>query len=1063
MMSQNTNGNWYGLNEPLPDGATRRKKTRTETDEFNDDGKLNRSRKKQKPEQLPESITAKFDGGARGNGSSSAVCAFGCFVHSYECHLSRGNLIPNDDCTTNNAAELIAATQLANGVGSAAEWLRDSGVKRVHFVGDSLHVIGTITSGALHSYVERKEFANSLLWRRLSEALRNLHDMFEEFGITYEWSWIPRWLNVEPDELANAAMDHRPADTSVLSRPCSAIDLRHDLSLLIRLLPRRRLRLIRTLPDSLQETFSVLCAELAAKHESLFVDLFLVLPVLLAIAVSRIDSKQSYKRLRDHITLLSNAQYLHEQIAVAIVACTTTRHPTHSSTTTTAAHKLRTMCKRGLHSKVLSQACSGSSVADVHDVSVQQQLRDMFPQSTTMPTPLPKFEVKIGFNDILRALTKTSKGTAPGMTGWTRELLHAAMSFPTPTLTDAITAVFSKIVNADLNDDQFQLLCSGILIPLMQPGKLKPRPVNVTDLCMRLSVRIALSIARASGSKQIGECVRIIRELQAALDAGGSVIVSDGSNAFNCLFREPAFAFLRAHQEQFAPVNNLFNMLYAHVTFVRLFDSQGNTLLEIPITLGTRQGCVSGTFFMEIATDAAAQCAREKIRPHQLFKFVDDIDIASSSPGQSRSLFTAQQHVNVIFKEMCNLDLSGPKLLVITDDKASFSNFDITAVSAGKALGGLITSKRALKTEIAAHLHRVDTKALHRLLVIRNLQLPIQDKLFLVRFASQWLAYYIATFPFQHAESLWVHLDEQHHNAAEFLLQVRFSGNHALIPTTPTIKGGLGILGLQRSAKHISNIKFTTMTRFYAELNKSQNAMTTIVPFRRCNFSDSWPTTSFTTLSDLEVRSYWRIRTNGFEKPPNFTCALMERSTGHADNFAHHLLCCSRCCPEAMHLRHETLLWTLINTLKHCGIYARKMKQDEHPLPDNVKGGADFALFTPFLHEEVDITIVTQPLDHHRDAMQTAAWAKKRKYAEYKKLVNFVVSSFVMDTNCSFHADTLQRIDDWASHHHSTSKIAAALYSHSQFAVIRAMTISLSSFYHKHGSSPSTPLADQLT
>lgn len=1045
--------NSSGLLPALPEGSSRRRQR-----DAAEDRQEQSPQKKTRLElfELPEELHCKWDGACRGNGKRTAKSAVGVFIHSYDSGLSYGQKLT--DVITNTGAEISGCAKLCR---TAAENLKDlhaKGVRKMFMGGDSLNVVSTILSGLLFQYKSRPEYANSHLWVDLAMAHRALTDLANELGVTIEFHWIPRWLNKEPDELCNAVLDDRPVNTNIRSQPAAAVNLESLAQQVLRALSRRRIKLLRTLPDSLHEQLSIAMTAIAARYEvNLAFDLFLCIPILISTNVVTLNSRDAYKKLRFHLTLLPQPVYLAEQLRIALEGCTANQHPTHLRSESTAAERANddekrytTMCKRGLHSKILGQ--KATQIADATDVRVQQLLDSLYPQAE-LPPRLPHEDhfVELSFNDVKRAITKCKRGTAPGLLGWTRELLMATLRVPSLALHAAFTSYFQRILNAQLTEYHMESLLTSILHAFLIEGKKMPRPVAVLDLLIRVTMRIGMSISGQSTSKQITECLTIIKEIQHLCDVGQHVVSADGTNAFNEVNRLPAFELFAANPAKYGPMYGILNMLYARLSHAKMFNHNGDCVHSIPVTTGTRQGCVSGSMFMEAATAKASEVIKQRIAPSRMFKYVDDVDIADAD--QKRSIDSFHTAAN-LFKEMCNLNIRGPKTHVISATPQNVYFAQYPASTAGKILGGVVVAKDFRDSDLRPYLQKLVDKQNDRMLRVESLPISIQNKLIMIRIAPWWVSYYLAAFPPAVTEgNFWTVIDELHFDAVRKALRgpppfmEDIPANHAHIVTTPTEGGGLGILPLQLLASTLLNARFTTMHTFQQQLSREFHKLPQLFTQRSYNFNTAWPVNSLSTLSDQEVRTYWSIRFDQLQQPRSLTCQTAARDAPH---FAHHLICCPTCSPTGFYTRHELVKTTVISTLKHFGVMARALTHK--PLPGNEKGGPDFALWAPSLHEEVDVSICTEPLHAPTATSSTAlnatAARKKRTYAEYSRTVTHAVSAFVMNTDGAFHEKTLERMEIWTRFSHNSNTFLASLYCQAQIAMIKGVNHAVAEFYY---------------
>ena len=112
---------------------------------------------------------------------------------------------------------------------------------------DSHHVVAGINTGLILSYEAHSRYRNSDLWT----TLKGLIEEAIRLGLSITWRWIPRSKNRCADEIANAVLDDRVVDTTVVnSSGLETVNITNLHKLLIRL-TNRRVRFIKHLPPTL--------------------------------------------------------------------------------------------------------------------------------------------------------------------------------------------------------------------------------------------------------------------------------------------------------------------------------------------------------------------------------------------------------------------------------------------------------------------------------------------------------------------------------------------------------------------------------------------------------------------------------------------------------------------------------------------------------------------------------------------------------------------------------------------------------------------------------------------
>lgn len=1043
---------WYGLKQPLPDGS-KRKRDRNEVGET-DNAEQRKSKEELEKEKkrlarilsqlppLPPHVTAKFDGACRGNGSANARSSAGVYCMGYDCPLTRGEVL---GVKTNNAAEIESCRLACFTITEVLPAFKERNVTRVTIAGDSAQVIATVTNGTLFAYKKRSGLVNSDNWCALSEAVRLLFAVASELDIEIVFTWIPRAHNAEADEMANAALDERAPDRNVRSVLGSSIDVEVGVARIIAAMPFHRTRTFRTLPESLSKHFSILVHDIFSRYEHrLARRLFIVLPLLVSSSVSSMRNKEEYKRVLVHLTLLANRSYLQQTLVDALVLLGV---PNELGTPVSAEKRANTLCARGLHAKVIKDSAV-SGIADATDPIVQRQLADLFPQDRLPPALEVVQPVLINFGDIRRAIQKTKRGTAPGLSGWTRELLFGLIVEPSDKIREGLVAVFASIINGAIDEDEVDLLTSGILIPFKYANKPKPRPVSILDLLMRTAVKIALAECDMPTSF-INQTIATLRKLQDLADEE-ACIVADGSNAFGTVKRRPAMLFFDSRREKFSPFIPLLNMLYARKSVCRVYDARGVVIFEVKLTKGTRQGCPSGSAYFRAAIDECVREVQKRIAPNKLEVFADDCNFRGRlAPLSGLSVIEAADIGADLLREQCDLDITGPKVAVISAAGGSRLVFgrQIVVVTAHRNLGGIIACRNPLRRELHAACDEVWARAKRRVNALLELNISTQNRIIILRLFARFLIYFVATHPIHHdiVKELWVSIDELHQTAFERIVGLTVPPIHAPTIFTPIESGGAGLLPLHWLSMRLGTVLSTEWDSFYSDV-KRELALWPTTCFNQpqnCCWN-SWPTTRMSSISDEVYKTYWGMRFEMLRKPNRAVCQSVKN---HPGSFSRHLSTCEACCPAMKMLRHNLATNAIVTTLNYNMIYARLITHQ--PLPGNERGGADFEVYTQNTREECDTSVVTEDFQNpHRGARMAIAHATKiSTYREYSKIVTHEVHPIIMNTFGAFHPKTLERFAFWANTRPSGKQLEARLVAHTQIAMLRGVTSSISQFY----------------
>lgn len=292
------------------------------------------------------------------------------------------------------------------------------------------------------------------------------------------------------------------------------------------------------------------------------------------------------------------------------------------------------LAKDGFHKKAVDTLLRDSKPADKTQ-HVVNQLRALHPQAA-LPPPPPTDETA-GVIDVDGAtakfvLKKLCRGKAPGPSGWTEELLAAALA--DSYCEEALVTMLSDILNGEVPVASRNALATSRLIALPKPdGKI--RPVAIGEAVVKWAGAVAVSLVRKRllerfGAFQRGAAPRgaeeIVHEFRAAAraDFQTHILTIDCRNAFNAFSRTKAASELYG-DKMLAPLWGFFKTFYCEASSL---DFLG---VKIPSTNGARQGDPpSGPLFCLTEQPCLEEVA-SKFPSLILRAFMDDISVAGAA------------------------------------------------------------------------------------------------------------------------------------------------------------------------------------------------------------------------------------------------------------------------------------------------------------------------------------------------------------------------------------------------------------------------------------------------
>jgi hypothetical protein len=223
--------------------------------------------------------------------------------------------------------------------------------------------------------------------------------------------------------------------------------------------------------------------------------------------------------------------------------------------------------------------------------------------------PLPKLPanapvVTISPLEVEKAIDDMKTGTAPGIDGWTTEMLQTMSE--NPACVGMLAELCTDIANGAIPDEACELLLQARLVPILKsvdPDTNEPswRPITCGNALLKLVARMMLAKVQRLVLKLLGKLQRgvgyrggvesTVHTTQAYLEHNRTWISwqTDAKNAFNTQSRHGFLSKLYAC-ESLDVIWRFVDMCYGRPSSLLLFDGR-DVLEELFSTEGTRQGC----------------------------------------------------------------------------------------------------------------------------------------------------------------------------------------------------------------------------------------------------------------------------------------------------------------------------------------------------------------------------------------------------------------------------------------------------------------------------------------
>jgi len=1050
------------LDPPLPEGISRRRSvSNVDSDSLNLPPPIRQRTMRWQP---PPTVIIHFDGACRGNGTDSTLSSAACFVDSYDNTFSRARKTRDD---TNQAAEISAAI-LA--VETALDIANAFSTSNFTFCGDSEFVISAILSGRLLWFEPNKQFKNNAMWVRL----RTLLDRLRDSGASCSWNWVPRIRNREADELCNAILDDRTPNSEIVSQMSTIPLSRQIVHQVIASILKYKRPTIRTLPLTLAKLWTSFILQILSLYPTdpiLSRSLFWIAPHILSAAGTLLENRSDFKALRTHLVLLQNSDYLSNTLQIMADALPRS----HSKSPVSVETRIRTLCSRGLFSKCIES--SDTSIAPFSS-KIADSMRAFFPEAPLPPTLLQKegTEGLLTFGNISVAIHRSKRGKAPGISGWTRELIFPIF-VDTPLLVQQhLTNIFNDILSVEtLSPPERSLLSDGLLLPLRYDAKDKLRPIVIPDFFSKIIFSFFLHgigdkdpLLANSGQAAFcpGASQTAVAAIAASLNAGHPVVSLDASNAFNTLSRSPCIDHCRAFPQYYSPLYPLINLLYCNTSLVHLYGN--GERISIPVSLGTRQGCASATWWYAIGTlRTLSQFAGS------IVSVVDDTYVVGrDSIVMSASVVTALESIGQSLNpSKCRLLL--PPSAPTPSNIPSFIKQSAICRKPTFVLGALVAHSSSNSTVILNHAQPWLTKIRAKFDKLVALPTSIQNKLLILRTLSYHFVYAARTFHAPNVQSIFDYVDQLQLDTFCRITSLPKSDALYVCLFRPIEDRGIGLVPYSRISSSLHAQALHLATPFLQRLTlpipqidscvlnssikilwrklleEQQRRKTPSVQVHNLHsWLSVWPINRFCVLSDEEVIFGLSLLLHRLPPRPYFcpfsSCQLANLSP---EDYTEHILSCTHCGAPHFHVRHEKVNSVLHRTLRFHGMVS-VINPKDLPLPNHSKGGADIMVYADKIFA-VDVCICKdESANAQTNSMSMIANEKFRNYRQFKEQTGAEIIPFALSIYGEFSTYAIDALKYWSRYCHSNSLFHDAI-NHCQCELLRGLMFGVSLLHLK--------------
>ena len=980
-----------------------------------------------------------------------------------------------------------------------------------------MHVISCILSGRLADYQNKSSFPNSPLWYTLKTLIASCLAR----GLTIIFEWVPRCLNREADELANAVLDCRVTHTSVLSEQTSDIDTTHLPGLILRLLLERDHPVLHHIPDGLGLLYTSFAHRILERYDAnptLCRVTFLILPHIVSLHTPVVQNNNDFKQLRSHLQLCQSTRYFDECLQVLHDILTNPPPPALARPSITpdqqkaqSAKRIAALCKRGIFHKCLPNDNSYIDYNPSPEILAKVQAIfldvDDCPQNLQCPE-MDNTQV-LSFSDVKLRIRKLKKHKSPVFTGFTRETLFPIFENCPSNIKTTLAAIFSSFINTSVSEvEKLLLRTSRLRVLRYHDDPEKVRPLILFDAISKLVWHIAMSeiddpmIHRSAHcSQRKGGSQIAVSTIQLALDAGHVCISMDAQKAFPTICRKLTFQYFQQHWILYRKAFHMLNLVYGSPSQVNLIVNSRLIMLFIAST-GVLQGCVSAGWVYTIGTLTPSLTYRL-----QIVQIADDVTIISKD-----SLSIVADVISA-FKGIGQI-LTGNKLRVISPRPITASDLPLCirhakiVTTPTLILGALLVPQRHISTDIhhnAALAHKL-AKLTERYRILRELPTPLQNKMLILR-AITWNFLYHASCFGHLTSSFFDSIDDlQFRTWLELLKETGFSQRdipdlhiHAF---SPVEDGGWGLLPYSQLHAYLAHRSSVQDHEFLSRYNfatphfaapaacslsvawssvfkeiiascRVKNLSLSDSTYLRSSNFHSWlntrPANSMTTMNDRVFTTAAGLRIGHLRPRPHICAATgINLISLSSREYFNHVMRCKSCGASQFYHRHEQVVHCICKTLRFHHITAQANPKG-FALPNKTRGGADAHVFTTLTYA-VDVAVVhgatrsrvtTNP--NHTPGTNTVSRLRERfsdKIRDYKAhalATTFTTIPFIMSVQGIYSVDTIDLLDEWFQFSKQRNTLRKALFAHTQIALFQGVLHGLDLL---HAQSPSLVSTD---